>query len=139
MNTGIINTFKAFFSQMNLDELSALENIYSKDIVFKDPVHELRGIEELRRYYTRLNSNLISGSIMFSEEAISGSTVYLSWEMHLKLRRPRKELRLQGVSMLIVQDTVVFQRDFFDAGELFYEQVPVLGSFIRFIKKQITG
>jgi len=40
--------------------------------------------------------------------------------------------------VLTVEDKIVEHRDYFDAGELFYENVPILGGIIRTLKKKIA-
>lgn len=60
--------------------------------------------------------------------------------MNLKLKRPKKSVNATGISVLTIkEEKIIEQRDFFDAGELFYENIPILGSIIRFIKKKITA
>ncbi|MGJ3234171.1 nuclear transport factor 2 family protein [Marivirga sp.] len=115
-----------------------MNEIYSDDIVFKDPVHEIYGIENLKKYFNKLNENLIDGSFNFTNESIVDNRFFLSWEMNLKLKRPKKNVKASGISVLIIEEKIVSQRDYFDAGELFYENIPVLGGIIRSIKKKLA-
>jgi len=57
-------------------------------------------------------------------------------------RHPRlnggKDISVQGASRLEFRDGKVIQhRDFFDAGELLYEQVPVLRNVIGLLKRRM--
>lgn len=61
MKTIIIEKFKNYFSQINFKNNSTLDEIYSDRIVFKDPIHEIHGIENLKEYFNKLNDNLIEG------------------------------------------------------------------------------
>ena len=138
MNHIILEKFKNYFTELNLDDSSALDDIYSDDVLFIDPIHKISGIGNLKSYFGKLNKNLIEGSFLFSEETISNDRAYLSWELNLKLKRPGKRVTASGISVLTIKDKVVEHRDYFDAGELFYENIPVLGGLIRLLKNQIA-
>ncbi len=138
MKTIILEKFKNYFAQIDFTKNSILDEIYSDDIVFKDPIHEIHGIENLKKYFNKLNENLVEGSFEFTEESIVDNKAYLSWEMDLKLKRPNKNVKASGISVLIIEDKIISQRDYFDAGELFYENIPVLGGIIRRIKKKLS-
>jgi limonene-1,2-epoxide hydrolase len=139
MNKQTIENFKNYFSQMDFENDSVLGEIYAENVVFTDPIHKIKGIDNLRHYFGKLNENLIEGSFLFTEESIIDNKAYLSWTMNLKLKRPKNHVKASGISVLTLKEgKIIEQRDYFDAGELFYEYIPVLGSIIRFIKKKIA-
>lgn len=138
MNKRIIEQFKNYFTQMDFNNNSILEEIYANDISFIDPIHKICGIENLMQYFKKLNDNLIEGSFQFTDESVVNNKVYLSWEMNLKLKKPNKNVRASGISVLTIDEKITSQRDYFDAGELFYENIPILGGIIRFLKKKIA-
>ncbi|WP_157716260.1 nuclear transport factor 2 family protein [Roseivirga echinicomitans] len=138
MNNTTLKKFKDYFAQMEFDNDTILEAIYSKNVVFKDPIHEINGIEKLSEYFKKLNDNLTEGSFQFIDESTIDNKAYLSWEMHLKLKRPNKSVKASGISVLTIEEKIISQRDYFDAGELFYENIPVLGGVIRFLKKKLA-
>ena len=86
-----------------------------------------------------MNDNLIEGTFVFTEESVVENKAYLSWEMNLKLKRPNKNVKASGISVLTFEEKIIRQRDYFDAGEMFYENIPLLGGIIRFIKKKIVS
>lgn len=137
MNTMVLEKFKLFFSNATADSSLTLEDIYSHDVDFKDPIHEIKGIDNLKRYFEGLNRNLIEGQFLFEQEIISQNRVCLAWKVNLKLKRPFKKISTCGVSLLTIDDKIIAQRDFFDAGALFYENIPLLGGVIRLIKTRI--
>lgn len=139
MSTEALEKFKAYFSAMNLSDIDVLDGIYSEDVIFIDPIHQIEGLKNLKSYFKKLNENLLEGSFLFVSESESGNTVYLQWEMNIKLKRPDKTVKASGISVLTIDRKIIKQRDYFDAGELFYENIPVLGSIIRFLKKKIAG
>ena len=137
MTPPAIQSFKAYFSDLTAGDISALDEIYSPQVLFEDPIHKIEGRNMLKAYFHKLNQNLIQGSFHFTEEHILADSAYLSWEMKLQLKRPKKEIIASGISALKFQDQITVQRDYFDAGELFYEHVPIVGGIIRMLKKRL--
>ncbi|MBK6263848.1 nuclear transport factor 2 family protein [Marivirga sp. S37H4] len=133
-----VEKFKSYFAQLKLDNNAVLNEIYSEDVIFTDPIHQIKGLENLKSYFKKLDSNLVEGSFQFTDESSRDNIVYLQWEMHLSLKRPKKKVKASGISVLTIEQKIIKHRDYFDAGELFYENVPVLGNIIRFLKKKIA-
>lgn len=104
MITQFLEKFKHYFSPINFNDQSILKEIYSDHIVFKDPIHEIQGIENLKAYFQKLNDNLTEGSFHFTDKSVIGNKAYLSWEMGLKLKRPKKNVKASGISVLIIED-----------------------------------
>ncbi|MBL4654746.1 MAG: nuclear transport factor 2 family protein [Bacteroidia bacterium] len=139
MNNEVIKKFKRYFTELNLDDVSILNEIYSDKVIFTDPIHEINGIENLKSYFKKLNENLVQGSFLFTDETITDNKAYLSWEMKLELKKPKKNVKASGISVLIFEQKITKHRDYFDAGELFYENIPLLGGIIRLLKKKIAN
>src|SRR5690554_6369725 len=134
-----VEIFKVYFNQMKLGDDTALNEIYSDNVLFIDSIHRISGIENLKSYFKKLDTNLIEGSFRFIDQSIRDNTAYLQWEMNLRLKRPRKNVKASGISVLTVEQKITRHRDYFDAGELFYENIPLLGKIIRFLKKKIAS
>ena len=139
MQIETVEKFKAYFNQMKLGNDTILNEIYSDNVIFIDPIHQINGIENLKSYFKKLDGNLIKGSFRFIDESIRDNTAYLQWEMNLHLKRPRKNVKASGISVLTVEQKITKHRDYFDAGELFYENIPLLGKIIRSLKKKIAS
>jgi ketosteroid isomerase-like protein len=136
-----LDHFKKVFNQLDKDHLDFLEQIYTPDVQFRDPVQSLNGLPALRDYYGRLYEGVISCQFTFEAEVIEGQQGMLVWIMRFQHRRFRagENLELHGVSHLQFRDDgrVYDHRDYFDMGEFIYERVPVLGSVIRAIKNRL--
>lgn len=136
-----LDHFKTVFNQLSRDNLGLLEEIYTPDVQFRDPVHALEGLPALREYYGRLYEGVLSCRFEFDAELIEGQQGMLVWLMRFQHARfrPRETLELRGVSHLKFLDDgrVSHHRDYFDMGEFIYERVPVLGGIIRAIKHRL--
>ncbi len=133
-----LDPFKTYFGS-TLAPTIPLASVYADDVVFEDPLHRATGLAELGAYFERLNRNVRSARFTFTHEWTDGGSAALAWTLELELRRPARAIRLPGMSRLEFgpDGRIRHQRDYFDAGALVYEQIPLLGRVIRSIKTRL--
>ena len=139
-NTKVIERFKDYFKVLHNSDLSQLRNIYAENIVFKDPVHEIRGLVELEDYFTSMCADLSDCRFEYLDELVNENAAYVKWEMHFK--HPRLGNRLisvRGVSHLKIGDKIEFHEDFYDMGAMLYEQLPLLGNVTRWLRLRLAS
>lgn len=136
-----LNGFARQFAALDAGNLSRLGELYREDIEFRDPLHRIHGLPALRSYFTQLYANVQDINYEFhgADEARPGQG-YLRWTLHF--RHPRLNgnhpIHLDGCSHLKWTDRVYFHQDYFDAGALLYEHVPVLGGLIGWLKGRLS-
>ncbi|SFN48480.1 nuclear transport factor 2 family protein [Marinobacter pelagius] len=134
-----IEHFKALFNELDKGNLNKLQAVYSEGIRFQDPFGRVTGLDELTHYFAGAYKNVISCRFEFEPAVANGASVALPWVMKLRHRRIRggREISVDGISHLEIEDgRVSFHRDYFDAGQLLYENLPALGRVVRWIKGQ---
>lgn len=121
--------------------LANLKNVYSEDIQFRDPLHALNGLQNLSDYYSGMMEDLIECRFEFhhSMEMQDRGEAILFWTIHYRHKRlaSGKALELTGNTHLLFNEKVYYHRDYYDAGSLLYEHLPLLGFTIRRLKKRI--
>lgn len=121
--------------------LKSMADVYGDDIQFRDPLRALNGLSNLTDYFTGMMEDLIECRFEFhhSMELPERGEALLFWTMHYRHRKLAggKQLELTGNTHLLFKEKVYYQRDYFDAGSLLYEHVPVMGFAIRQIKKKV--
>ncbi|WP_460120937.1 nuclear transport factor 2 family protein [Pseudomonas sp. S2_C03] len=132
--------FARQFAKLDKDNLQHLDALYTADVHFTDPLHDVQGLETLRRYFTALYANVSELRFDFHGfDQIAEGEGYLRWVM--SYRHPRlaggRLIRVDGCSYLRWRDKVYRHRDYFDAGALLYEHVPVLGRAIAWLKRRM--
>ena len=135
-----LRRFAHSFATLDKHNLQLLDSLYSEDIAFSDPLHEVHGLPALRRYFAELYSNVSDLQFDFhSFDAVAEGEGYLRWTM--SFHHPRlasgKVIRVPGCSHLMWHDKVYRHRDYFDAGALLYEHVPVLGRVVSWLKRRM--
>lgn len=134
-----LENFRALFNELDKGNLNKLSRVYSENIRFQDPLGTVHGLDELTRYFAGAYANVIACRFEFGDAVVQGGVAALPWVMHLRHKRIRKgrEVQVQGMSHLEIRDGMVcYHRDYFDAGEMLYENLPVVGGLIRWIKDQ---
>lgn len=133
-----LQRFKTVFNELNTRELHRLEEIYTPDVRFIDPVHELNGLDAVRGYYRNLYEGVLSCRFDYDDEIVQNDRAAIVWTMHFEHQRFRKQgaMQLTGVSHLRFGDHVYYHHDYFDMGAFIYERIPVLSTMIRAIKRR---
>ena len=120
----------------NMDEVC--REFYAENVRFKDPLGSIEGIEPLIKYYKNLYENVTSIKFEAVNTFDKGEDQVFVWRMHLRHKRlsDGELVTLDGTSHLrYVDGKVVYHRDYFDAGAMLYENIPILGRVIRWIKE----
>lgn len=131
--------FIDIYQKLSTDNLHLLADIYHQDIVFIDPMHQLTGFEQLENYFNRLYQKLSYCEFKIEQVLVQDSEAAIYWQM--SYQHPRlnsgKVVVVQGSSHLKgVGDKVVYHRDYLDLGAMLYEQLPLLGQFIHWLKNR---
>lgn len=135
----VIDRLQNVFNQLNANNLHLLKEIYADNASFEDPAHRIYGINNLTNYFSNLYSNIGSCKFIFNSTTVADKTAFLEWNMHLthpKLNKG-KVVIVSGISKIIFDEKIVYHRDYFDLGEMLYEQLPYLGAIIKQIKKRL--
>lgn len=132
--------FQEVFRRLRHDKLELLDEIYSPGVVFEDPLHRVVGLAELRRYFAKMYAGVASIDFEFGEPVVAPGRAMLTWTMRMthKRLRPGEELALPGVSDIRFEGALAsYHRDYFDAGALLYERLPVLGGLVRAVRARV--
>jgi hypothetical protein len=136
----VLGDFKDYFRFLHQADLSCLREIYADQIVFKDPVHDIRGLVELEDYFTSMCADLSDCRFEYLDEVVGADVAYIKWVMHFRHPRLRNRLiSVRGVSHLKFKDKIEFHEDFYDMGAMLYDQLPVLGNVTRWLRLRLAS
>ena len=136
----IVDAFINMYQQLNKDNLHLLQQVYRDDIRFRDPMHQVSGIDDLTHYFANMYLNVTHIEFDIKEVVVShnNSQAALYWTMaysHPKLNKGQT-IHVEGMSQLKFDDKIYSHRDYFDLGQMLYEQVPFLGGLIGLLKNR---
>ena len=141
-NNALISDFLKLYNQLDKSNLELLNEVYADNIIFEDPLHRIEGLPALTDYFANMYENLNQGQfeIHTSFEQNDQASVY--WVMtfsHKKIKQGQS-LKVNGNTYLEFENgKVVYHRDYFDAGEMIYQHLPVFGTVINLIKRRTAA
>lgn len=135
----IIDSFQQVYKELNSGNIESVNMIYDDNVTFIDPFHEIRGLKTLREYFNELYKNVISCEFSFGEVYMKHNSAMIIWNMVVKHRTlsRNKPIEVSGSTQIRFDDKIYFHRDYFDAGQMVYESVPLVGPVIKYIKQKV--
>lgn len=141
VNAVWLTNFIEIYQQLSRDNLSSLSNLYDQDIVFQDPLHKINGFNNVADYFAQLYENVSACHFVINRVILEGNQAAIYWTMTYQHKRLKSGLpiEVEGHSLIKGEDNkVIYHRDYLDLGQMLYEQVPLLGSIIRWLKKRVS-
>jgi limonene-1,2-epoxide hydrolase len=133
----LIDKFTAFYQDLNRESVKNLNDVYHDDICFDDPVGSHSGLQTVKDYFDGLLTNTLGCRFNISNVIKEDNQAFIVWTMHYEHPKLKggKTLTVNGTSYIKIQDEkVIYQRDYFDLGEMLYENVPLIGRIILWLK-----
>ncbi len=131
-----------FFETLSPQSLSSLGDVYTPDAYFKDPFNEVRGEAAIRQIFQHMYVALDTPRFVVTGQVAQGDECFLVWDFKFFFKgKTDKEQTVRGTShlKLAADGRINYHRDYWDAAEELYEKLPVLGSFMRWLKRRAGG
>jgi SnoaL-like domain len=129
----MVDRFAARFGQVGPQMGEHLDDLYTADVTFRDPVTTLSGIDHLRRYLGHFGQTANGARFAITDTVLQPGNAVVFWTM----TPAGGGEPVDGVSHLRVRDRVYDERDYFDLGVV-YDQVPVLNWFTGLVKSRLA-
>lgn len=132
-----------WYEQLTPEHLSRLDVFYAPDARFKDPFNDVRGIAAITQVFRHMFATLEQPRFEVSQQFLQGEEAVLVWNFHYRMKRwrPSEDRCIHGVTLLHFDPhgRVDLHRDYWDAAEELYEQLPVLGILMRWLRKAASA
>ena len=141
-NNALISDFLKLYNQLDKSNLELLAHVYGDNIVFEDPLHKIEGLPALTDYFANMYENLNQGQfdIHTSFEQNNKASVYWVTTFSHKKIKQGQTLKVSGNTYLEFENgKVTYHRDYFDAGEMIYQHLPVFSTVINLIKRRTAA
>jgi limonene-1,2-epoxide hydrolase len=136
-----LNEFVSVYQHLSTDNLGLIDSIYDPEIHFVDPMHELHGRTQLLNYFEGLYKNLNYCRFVIDNVIQQADEAAIYWEMTYQHRtlNKGKMVTVRGSSHLKAENgKIIYHRDYLDLGAMLYEQLPLIGQFISWIKNKAS-
>lgn len=135
---GFVNLMRSIST--DADWRDKARSVYASELYFNDTLGTASTIDELLEHLQGVADNADSLEVLVQDVVTSNAGTYLRWHMvsRFSVLGSPKESRTIGVSLLRFDDDgrIVFQQDYWDSTEGFYQHIPVLGAALRAIGRR---
>jgi limonene-1,2-epoxide hydrolase len=127
-----------FYETLAPGTVGLLRDVYTPDAFFKDPFNEVRGHAAIARIFEHMFEQVAEPRFVVKQRMAQDGHAFLTWEFHFRMGRAPEVHTIRGASHLAfgVDGRVAMHRDYWDAAEELYEKIPLLGGFMRLLKRR---
>lgn len=120
--------------------VNELPTLYAADACFRDPFNDITGIEKIQHIFADMFVRLDAPKFEIIETIEESHGAFLIWDFTFRIKalRPEQNRRIHGTSHIrfAPNGLVQYHRDYWDAAGELYEQLPLVGILMRFLKKR---
>jgi steroid delta-isomerase len=131
-----------YWETLSPETIPAMTAVYDADVYFRDPFHEFRGHAALTTLLEQMFARLDAPRFEVLETALQAGGAVLIWDFHYRFKGRQAGVPrvIHGASHLRFADDgrVVYHRDYWDAAGEVYEQLPLLGSVLRWVRRRFA-
>ncbi|KAB8063348.1 nuclear transport factor 2 family protein [Janthinobacterium violaceinigrum] len=135
---GALARLVAFYEQLSLESLAQLGAVYAPDARFKDPFNDVVGHAAILAIFEHMFVQVDAPRFVVLESLGQGEQAFLTWEFRFRMKRlVSGEQCIRGATHIRFdgQGRVAVHRDYWDAAEELYEKLPLLGPFMRLLRR----
>ena len=126
-----------WFESITPETVAQVAQFYGDDAYFKDPFQEVRGVAAVTHVYGHMFKQVVKPRFKVQQRfhAANGE-VMLTWDFLFEMRGKPQVVRGTTHLQFAADGRINSHRDYWDVAEELYEKLPVLGSLMRFLKRQ---
>lgn len=139
-NQKYCQAYRTFLETLTLASIPTLGRLAAPNMRFRDPIHDVRGVENVKRIYAGLFNVVDDPHFSVTHCACTEDLCFLRWHFTC---RPRILGRghpwiVDAVSAVQFdsQGRITDQVDYWDAGQYMYERFRIIGPVFRFFRKR---
>lgn len=129
-----------YWQTLTPESVAAIANVYTEEAYFRDPFNEVTGIDAIKQIFADMFVRLDQPRFTIIETLEQENGALLIWDFDFRIRklRPEQNRRIHGASHIrfATDGRVSYHRDYWDAAGELYEQLPVVGGLMRWLKKR---
>jgi steroid Delta-isomerase len=135
-----------FFESISPDAVDRIAALYAPDAWFKDPFNEVTGTGRIGAVFLHMFEQVEAPRFVVRDVVVGAGrpgepdgSAFLTWDFEFRFRRPlpAREQRIHGCSHLHFDrdGRITRHRDYWDVAEELYEKLPLLGAFMRMLRR----
>jgi hypothetical protein len=135
-----IERFVSLYTTYTEDNIRRhVRDLYAPNAYYRDSFTEMQGVESIESYLIQGTHIMQDLTFDLQDVAVHDGNYYFRWVTRFSEKRKKDEVtHLPGMSHVRFnkEGKIIFHQDFWDAGVI-YERLPIVGFFIRWMKKRM--
>jgi steroid Delta-isomerase len=129
------------YESLARENIDSLLELYAPEAWFKDPFNEVTGKNAIKHIFLHMFEQLEFPRFKVVSWIMEENQTCLRWEFHTHRPDSRSPNIIHGCTWLYLNKDGLIEehRDYWDAAEELYEKLPIVGSFMRWLKKRIRA
>lgn len=126
----------AHFTEDNIKRY--IRDVYAPNAYYRDSITAKQGVENIETYYIQGTQTMHELAFDLQDVAVHDGNYYFRWITKFSPKGKEDDvIHLPGVSHVRFdkEGRIIFEQDYWDAGVI-YERLPIIGFFIRWLKKK---
>ncbi|MBL8517135.1 MAG: nuclear transport factor 2 family protein [Betaproteobacteria bacterium] len=136
-----IDELVTYFETLTADSVVRMNEFYTEDAYFRDPFNEVNGLANIRPIFAHMYVAMHEPKFVILERVVQGDSVVLTWDFTFRIKRLKPDFtrKIHGLSLLKLapDGRVRWHRDYWDAAGELYEQLPLVGALMRWLKRRL--
>jgi steroid Delta-isomerase len=129
-----------YWHTLTQERVTQIAEVYAEDATFRDPFDDVRGLPAIQHIFNNMFVRLHEPRFTITETILQDNRVLLVWDFTFRIKNLKPELprKIHGTSLIrfAPDGRVQSHRDYWDAAGELYEQLPIVGALMRWLKKR---
>ncbi len=139
--TAALRRYAEFFAAMGEADVARMDTVMTSAVHFRDPFNDLYDLEATQTVFRHMFETCRKARFTILDQAAARDAGFLLWRLDFRLKRwqPDRHREILGTSHIrFAPDGRASEHcDHWDAGQQVYEQIPVLGTLLRQVRKRL--
>ena len=130
-----------YWQMLTPDAVNRIADVYAEDAYFRDPFNEVTGLAAIKHIFADMFVRLHDPRFTIIETIEQENSATLIWDFDFRVKalKPSLARRIHGSSHVRfgADGRVNYHRDYWDAAGELYEQLPLVGALMRWLKRRM--
>lgn len=132
-----------WYTHLTPETLAHIGQYYASNARFKDPFNEVQGIAAIRGVFEHMFATTEQPRFVIRDRLADGEQAFVTWDFKFGVRVAGRTHRLSvhGATRFVfdAHGKVLMHRDYWDAAEELWQQLPVLGGATRWLRRRFAA
>jgi len=137
--SAVMQKYVAFFENLRPTSLAELDRYFAVDVHFKDPFNDVTGCAAVRHIFEHMFTHTETPRFIVAGWMCENKNASIRWQFQCRMRG--LAISVPGMSFVRFDDQgkVVEHIDYWDPAAGIYEQLPLLGTLMRYLRRRLSA